>query len=156
MIPKINHLAVLIMALISAADLGAQQAFTWEQIKQKFETGNPTLKAAQASISEAQANEITAYLRPNPDFTMSADGTQLTPYQGVYRPFTGTQFSPSISYLHERDRKRELRRDSARESTRVSESTFADQTRTLLFTLRSAFVQTLQAKAVLDNAKQNL
>jgi outer membrane protein, heavy metal efflux system len=134
----------------------AQQSFTWEQIKEKFAAGNPTLKAAQLNIDESRAAEITAFLRPNPDFSLSADGTQLTPYAGVYRPFAGTQISPAMSYLHERQQKRELRRDQAKESTTIAESTYLDQERNLVFNLRSAFVQVLQAKAVLQNAKENL
>jgi len=145
-----------VLAGIPVATLSAQTAFTWLQIKDKFEAANPTLKAAQLNVDESRAAEITAYLRPNPDFTFSADGTQLTPYEGVYRPFTGTQFSPAISYLHERQHKRELRRDQAKESTAVAESTYQDQERGLVFTLRSAFVQTLQAKATLQNAQENL
>jgi cobalt-zinc-cadmium efflux system outer membrane protein len=133
-----------------------QQSFNWQQIKEKFEAGNPTLKAAQLNVDESRAAEITAYLRPNPDFTLSTDGTQLTRYGGIYRPFAGTQISPAISYLHERLNKRELRRDQAKQSTAVSESTYLDQERNLVFNLRSAFVQTLQAKAVLQNAKENL
>jgi cobalt-zinc-cadmium efflux system outer membrane protein len=148
--------AAIVLAGIPIATLSAQTAYTWQQIKDKFEAVNPTLKAAQLNIDESRAAEITAYLRPNPDLTLSADGTQLTPYEGVYRPFAGTQISPAISYLHEREHKRELRRDQAKESTAVTESTYRDQERGLLFTLRSAFVQTLQAKAVLQNAQENL
>jgi hypothetical protein len=81
----------IITAGIPIATLSAQTAFTWQQIKDKFEVANPTLKAAQLNIDESRAAEITAYLRPNPDFTVSADGSQLTPYEGVYRPFAGTQ-----------------------------------------------------------------
>jgi len=149
------RLAIMLVGM-PIATLPAQTAFTWQQIKDKFESVNPTLKAAQLNIDESRAAEITAYLRPNPDFTFSTDGTQLTPYQGIYRPFTGTQFSPAISYLHEREHKRELRRDQAKETTGVTQSTYQDQERNLVFTLRSAFVQTLQAKAVLENAKQNM
>ena len=134
----------------------AQTAFTWQQIKAKFEVANPTLKAAQLNIDEDHAAEITAYLRPNPDFTLSSDGTQITPYQGVWRPLAGTDISTSISYLHERRQKRELRLDSARETTQIAGSTYLDQERNLLFNLQSAFVQTLQAKAVLQNARENL
>ncbi len=134
----------------------AQTALTWQQIRDRFEAVNPTLKAAQLNIDESRANEITAYLRPNPDFGLSVDGTQLTPYEGVWRPFAGTQISPSISYLHERQHKRELRRDQAKEQTAVAESAYSDQERNLLFTLKSAFVNVLQAKAFLENAKQNL
>jgi cobalt-zinc-cadmium efflux system outer membrane protein len=137
-------------------NLPAQQAFTWQEIRQKFDAANPTLKAAQLSINESRAAEITAYLRPNPDFTFSTDGTQLSRYEGIYRPFSGTQFSPAVSYLHERQHKRELRRDQAKESTDIAESTYLDQERGLVFNLRSAFVQTLQAKAVLQNARENL
>jgi len=134
----------------------AQTAFTWQQIKNKFEVANPTLKAAQLSISESRAAEITAYLRPNPDFTFTADGFQLAPNQGVWQPTSGVLQTPGVSYLHERHHKRELRRDSARESTAIAQSTYSDQERSLLFSLRNAFVQLLQAKAVLQNARENL
>jgi cobalt-zinc-cadmium efflux system outer membrane protein len=62
----------------------------------------------------------------------------------------------SIGYLHEREHKRELRLASAKKTTDVAADTFSDQERVLLFNLRNAFVQTLQAKAVLQNAKENL
>jgi len=154
---RFQHSVIAVaFAAMPIATLSAQTAFTWQQIKNKFEAANPTLKAAQLNIDESRAAEITAYLRPNPDLTVSADGTQLTPYEGIYRPFAGTQISPAISYLHERRHKRELRRDQAKESTAVTESTYLDQERNLVFTLRSAFVQTLQAKAVLQNAQENL
>jgi cobalt-zinc-cadmium efflux system outer membrane protein len=134
----------------------AQQPLTWQQVKDRFEASNPTLKAAHFSIDESRDQEITAYLRPNPDLTVTSDGTQIAPNRGVWRPFQGTDFSPSVSYLHEREHKRELRRDSARASTAVAESQYNDQERSLLFNLRNAFVQVLQAKAVLANAKDNL
>jgi cobalt-zinc-cadmium efflux system outer membrane protein len=148
------RLAILTSGLLPSAC--AQTAFSWEQIKEKFEAANPTLKAARLNIDESRAAEITAYLRPNPDVGLAADGTQLTPYLGTYRPFAGTQISPSISYLHERQHKRELRRDQAKESTTIAETTYLDNERNLVFTLRSAFVQVLQAKAFLQNAKLNL
>jgi outer membrane protein, heavy metal efflux system len=134
----------------------AQTSLTWEQIKAKFETANPTLKANQLNIDESRAAEITAYLRPNPDFSLTADGFQITRNGGVWRPFSGVVETPGISYLHEREHKRELRRDQAKESTTVAESTYLDQERNLVFNLRNAFVQALQAKAVLENARDNL
>lgn len=134
----------------------AQQSFTWQQIQQKFEAANPTLQADQLNIDESKAQETTAYLRPNPNFSVSADGTQIAPYQGVWQPLAGTFIVPSISYLHERDHKRELRLASAQGATLIAESSHADLQRTLLFTLRSAFVSSLQAKAVLQLAKTDL
>jgi cobalt-zinc-cadmium efflux system outer membrane protein len=134
----------------------AQTPLTWQQVKDKFESANPTLKAARMNIDESRAAEITAYLRPNPDFSLTGDGLQLTPNQGIWRPLSGIVLTPGVSYLHERQHKRELRRDQAKESTTIAESTYLDQERGLVFTLRSAFVQTLQSKAVLQNAKENL
>ena len=133
-----------------------QQALTWEQVRDKFEAVNPTLKAAQINIEESRANEITAYLRPNPTFNFSTDGTQLVPHGGVWQPLLGTQYQPGVSYLHERRHKRELRLEAAKKATDIAGSQFKDQDRTLLSTLRGAFVLTLQQKAILALAKANL
>jgi cobalt-zinc-cadmium efflux system outer membrane protein len=133
-----------------------QQAFTWQQVRDKFEATNPTLKAAQLNIDESRANEITAYLRPNPDLSLLVDGTQPFPYQGVWQPLSGTFIVPGVSYLHERQHKRELRRESAQKATGIATSQSGDQDRTLLFTLRSAFVQVLQQKAILALSKADL
>jgi outer membrane protein, heavy metal efflux system len=147
---------VAVGVAIVATGGASAQTLNWQQIKEKFEAANPTLQAAQINIRESRAGEITAYLRPNPDFSFATDGTQLTPYGGYWRPFTGTQFTSSFSYLHERQHKRELRRDQARQNTTIAESTYLDQERGLIFNLHTAFVQTLQAKAVLQNARDNL
>ncbi|MGH9513194.1 MAG: TolC family protein [Terriglobales bacterium] len=138
------------------ATAAAQQVLTWEQVRAKFEQSNPTLLADEMNIEELRAQEITAYLRPNPDFTLAVDGTQIAPRNGVWRPFAGTFEYPGISYLHERQHKRELRLESAKKGTVIAESSHADLDRTLLFNLRSAFVSTLQAKSVLQLAKDNL
>jgi len=134
----------------------AQNALTWEQVKAKFEAVNPVLKADAANVEEMKAEEITAFLRPNPQFTMSADGTQIAPHNGVWTPFKGTTEQPNFSYLHEREHKRELRLESAKEGTEITQSQHVDLERNLVFGLRSAFVQTLQAKAVLQLAKADL
>jgi outer membrane protein, heavy metal efflux system len=147
---------VIVLAGMQIATLSAQTAFSWQQIMDKFESANPILKAAQLNIDESRAAEVTAFLRPNPDLTISADGFQISPNLGIWRPLSGVVETPALSYLHERQHKRELRRDQAKETTAVVESTYLDQKRGLVFNLRSAFVQTLQAKAVFENAKQNL
>jgi cobalt-zinc-cadmium efflux system outer membrane protein len=140
----------------SRLNAGAQQTLTWDQVRDRFEQNNPTLLANKLTIDESKADEITASLRPNPTFTLSADGTQIAPEKGVWRPFAGTFESPGISYLQERQHKRALRRESAQKATLIAESSYADLERTLLFNLRGAFVSTLQGKAVLQLAKDNL
>ena len=153
---KSVYFTIILLAAMPIVTLDAQTAFTWQQIEDKFKVTNPTLKAAQLNIDESRAGEITAYLRPNPDLTLSADGFQITRNLGIWRPFSGVVETPAFSYLHERDHKRELRRDQAKETTAVTESTYLDQERNLIFNLRNAFVQILQAKAVLENARENL
>src|SRR6202165_3614034 len=142
------------LLVVSAAH--AQSALSWGQVRERFRANNPNLAASRVAVDESKAQEITAYLRPNPDFPLSTDGTQLTPYQGVWRPFAGTQFSPSVSYLHERGHKRELRLESAQKTTAIAQLQQADLERNQVFNLRNSFVQALQAKAVLALAQENL
>ena len=134
----------------------AQEPFTWNQVKAKFEAANPTLKADEINVQEMKDEEITAYLRPNPTFTFSTDGTQVAPHGGVWQPLAGTQYQPNFSYLHERRHKRELRLESAKEGTQIAGSQHEDLQRNLIFNLRSVFIQTLQAKAVLQLAQADL
>ena len=143
--------------------VSAQNSLTWKQVREKFEAANPTLKAAQLGIDESRAEEVTAYLRPNPDASFGIDqinwfSKQSPPSGGAseYNPFAYAFPSGSLSYLHERRHKRELRLEAAKEGTAITESQYIDQERGLLFTLRGAFVQVLQAKAVLQNAQENL
>jgi cobalt-zinc-cadmium efflux system outer membrane protein len=144
------------LLMLTAAVAVAQQALTWEQVKAKFEAVSPVLKADAATVDEMKAEEMTAFLRPNPQFSLLADGTQIAPHDGAFTPFRGTYEEPSLSYLHERDHKRELRLKSAKEGTGITQSQHIDLERNLIFGLRSAFVQTLQAKAVLQLAKADL
>jgi outer membrane protein, heavy metal efflux system len=154
---------IFLIALGTAPGMVAQQAgqaparvWTWEQVKDSFELNNTTLQASRLNVDELKAQEITAHLRPNPDFTLSADGTQISPSHGRWTPFAGTLVSPSVSYLFERRNKRGLRFKAAKEGTAVGIAQQSDSERTLLFNLRSAFVGILQAKAVLRLAQDNL
>jgi cobalt-zinc-cadmium efflux system outer membrane protein len=146
-------------ALLSAAlaESGfAQRALTWQEIRDKFEAANPSLRAGQIGIDESRASETTAFLRPNPNLALLAD--QIDPFPGGpdHGAFAYLLPSATLTYLHERQHKRELRLESAQDATKIAVSGEADLERTLLFNLRTAFVQTLQEKAVLDLAKENL
>ncbi len=157
-------ISVMAALLVLAPRLSSAQqspALTWDQVKAKFEAANPALRADALGVDEMKAAEITAFLRPNPGVGLSSDGLQIAPHtlpgQGNHwLPLTGTQLVPSISYLHERERKRELRLQSAKEGTQIAQSEHIDLERNLLFNLRAAFVDTLQDKAVLDLARADL
>jgi cobalt-zinc-cadmium efflux system outer membrane protein len=148
-------LALAAAGAIVAGSARAQKALTWQEVRERFETANPTLRAARIGIDESHAQEVTAYLRPNPDLTTAFD--QFDPFTpGPYRPLTYALPLVSASYLHEREHKRELRLESAKKGTTIATSQLADQERTLLFSLHNSFVQALQAKTVLGVAQENL
>jgi len=154
---KFHNLRLFALLTVVASTASAQQqSYTWPQIRDKFQNANPTLLADALNIQESKADEITANLRPNPQFGFTLDGTQIAPHDGVWKPLAGTYEVPSISQLIERQHKRHLRLESARKNTLITESNHADLKRSLLFNLRSAFINVLQAKAVLQLAKDNL
>jgi cobalt-zinc-cadmium efflux system outer membrane protein len=145
-------LAVFIMNLWTQP-AAAQQSFTWQEVRDKFEAANPALRAGRIGIAESRAQEVTAYLRPNPQTSLTLDQVGNV---ASGNPFSGSTLIAGFSYLHERQNKRELRQESAQMGTGIAESSLADQERSLLFSLRNAFIQTLQAKSILDLAQQNL
>ncbi len=129
------RIATILAATFFVPASFAQTSLTWQQVKDQFESANPTLKAARMNIDESRVAEITAYLRPNPDVSLTLDGFQVTPNQGVWRPLSGVVETPGVSYLHERQHKRELRLGQTKESTTIAESTYLDQERGLVFNL---------------------
>ncbi|HZS53745.1 MAG TPA: TolC family protein, partial [Bryobacteraceae bacterium] len=131
------------------------RALTWQETENRFRANNPALLAGQVNIDESRADEITAYLRPNPEMTLGLD--QLTFFHNnPYRPLAYSYAYGSMNYLHERDHKRELRLVSAKQATAIAISTQADLERNLIFNLRDAFVRVLTAKAVRGVAQENL
>jgi outer membrane protein, heavy metal efflux system len=130
----------------------AQKPLTWDEVKQRFEANNPTLLAGEIGIDESKAQEVTAYLRPNPQASVGVDQIGNTTKQ----PFSAATLTASVSYLHERQHKRELRLESAQKATGIAVSGQSDLERNLIFNLRSAFVGTLQGKAILRVATDNL
>jgi len=147
--------SLMLSAFLASASF-AQRPLSWDEVRQRFEANNPLLQAGQLGVDESKANEITAFLRPNPTATFLAD--QIDPFPGgpSHSSLGFLLTSGTVNYLHERQHKRELRRESAQEATQVAVSSQSDLERTLLFMLRSAFVQALQGKAVLDLARENL
>ncbi len=143
---------------VPATRADAQTALTWPEIRTRFEASNPALQVDQLGVDELKAAEITAFLRPNPQCGVTVDqigNTASTPDQPA-NIFSAATLGTSCSYLYERQHKRELRRDSARGATAVAAATHGNLDRTLLFALRSAFVQALAAKAALAFARDNL
>jgi cobalt-zinc-cadmium efflux system outer membrane protein len=154
---SLRVLFIWLLLIVASGEIGlAQKALTWQEVRDKFEAANPTLRAGQIGIDESRAQEITASLRPNPNLTILAD--QIDPFNGgpSHGPFAYLLSSGTVSQLWERQHKRGLRLESAQKATAIATSGQADLERNLLFDLRGAFVQTLQEKAILTLAKENL
>jgi outer membrane protein, heavy metal efflux system len=153
----LTGLFIGLFLIVALGEIGfGQKARTWQEVRDKFEAANPTLRAGQIGIDESRAQEITANLRPNPNLTVLAD--QIDPFSGgpAHGPFSYLLAAGSMNYLWERQHKRGLRLESAQKATAVVTSGQADLERTLLFNLRGAFVETLQEKAILNLARENL
>jgi outer membrane protein, heavy metal efflux system len=140
-------------AAVCAAGQTAQVSMTWPEIRDRFRATNPTLQAGLLAVDESKAAETTAYLRPNPQWSLTLDQVGNTE---VGNPFSASNLYTAFSFPVERDHKRDLRRDSAERATGMATAAQADLERNLLFTLRSAFVQVLQAKAFRTLARDSL
>ena len=130
--------ALLAVSLCQAA-FAQPPSFTWDEIRDKFLLTNPTLQAQAQSIESSRASEITAGLRPNPQFQNDTSSATI----GIYQEF-------------EVAGKRPARLESARLGTSLARTDFANARRTLIFHLPQAFVAALLAKSDLDFAQKNL
>lgn len=149
------YAGLLLATVCTAQSVIPSRAISWQEAQNQFRANNLELLAGKVTIAEARADEITAFVRPNPDLTFGWD--QLTPFQGnPYRPLAQSYIYGSVDYLHEREHKRELRLASAQKQTAIATSAQADLERNLLFNLRDAFVRVMQAKAVVGLTKENL
>jgi cobalt-zinc-cadmium efflux system outer membrane protein len=152
----VTKFGIGLLIALSATSAFSQKALTWQEVRDRFEAANPTLRAGQIGIDESRAQEITANLRPNPNLTILTD--QIDPFNGgpPHGAFAYFLASGTISQLWERQHKRGLRLESAQKATAITTSAQADLERNLLFNLRGAFVQVLQEKAILNLARENL
>jgi outer membrane protein, heavy metal efflux system len=156
--------AVFLLALTAgSAASSAQQApplsrVDLEQAIQLAIKHNHALKAAENTIQQSQAQEITAAIRPNPVFT----------YDDLFIPIFSpgqlnnstldniTEFDLGFSYTFERGHKRQARMDAARDATAVTRSQVKDNERSLIFGVAQQFVNVLLAKANLELANKDL
>ncbi|MES1257994.1 MAG: TolC family protein [Acidobacteriota bacterium] len=115
---------------------------------------NQSLRAQRLNIDQSRAQEVTAYLKPNPTFSTIVDTIP------IFSPSTirfNTQiYSEVLSYTVERGGKREKRAVVARDNTQAAAQNVSDNERTLRFQVVQAFVGVLLAKSVLQLAQEDL
>src|ERR1700722_3860146 len=100
---------------------------------------NHTLQAESSTILQAQAEETTANLRPNPTLSWDAQFLPLfQPTQAGSNYFDKkAQFVIALSYLFEIGTKRQHRLQAAQDTTAQTKSQVADNERALTFLVAS-------------------
>src|SRR5579875_3220508 len=94
------YIGLLLVAGSMAQTAAPPHPLTWQETEARFRANNPALLAGQVTIDESRADEITAYLRPNPDMSFGLD--QITPFNGsTFRPLWQSYAYGVVSYLHE-------------------------------------------------------
>src|SRR5476651_727373 len=119
---------------------------------------NHQLRAQRLNVDLAKADEITAALRPNPNFVSTNELFPVfNPSQLTWDNFVNNQnFVQSVTYLFERGGKREKRTQVAQDTTDVASKTATDAGRQLAFQTEQAFIGVLLANSTLDLARENL
>jgi cobalt-zinc-cadmium efflux system outer membrane protein len=151
---RLRRALALVPLFVATSRARAASPMTWEEATARFQRNNPSLIAQRSLIDETRANEITAGLRPNPQVSLTVDQWHLFRTNPL-RPFGSSQTIGSVTELMERRNKRGLRVESAQLATSMVSTDTEDLGRQLLFNLRDAFVRLLEAKSVLELAREN-
>src|SRR5262245_19546043 len=106
---------VSIVSVATAAAAGPP--LHWTDGRDRFRATNPTVQAGHIGVDESKAAEITSYLRPNPQWSLTLDQIGNTQDGSL---LSAANVLTAVSYLREREGKRELRRDSARGATAIA------------------------------------
>jgi outer membrane protein, heavy metal efflux system len=119
---------------------------------------NHNLLAAQSTIQQSKAEEITANLRPNPVLLGDALFVPFFQPSDFNSDFisNSAEFDLGVSYLLERGNKRQHRLEAAKDQTAVTTSEVADNERTLTFNVTQDFINVELAESTLDLAQQDL
>jgi outer membrane protein, heavy metal efflux system len=140
---------------------------TLEQAVQMALQHNHNILAARTTVRQAEAEETTANLRPNPslftdwEYLPLGSPAKQNPelYNGVSTAdylHNNSEADLGLSYLVERGKKRQHRLQAAKDVTAQTRSLVADNERSLTFSVASAFVGVQLAESTLDFAQQDL
>jgi len=159
---RVLRFSALVAVLLGVAGLAVAQSvqspirITLDQAIRLALAHNHALLAARTTISQSQAEEITANLRPNPVFGADVVGLPQEPSDFTADNINQAEFDIGVGYLFERGKKRQHRLKAAQDLTAVTKSTVADNERTLTFAVAAQFTNVLLAESSLDFARQDL
>ena len=156
-VKNMRWLMAIAYAVCLARPCDAQEILTVDQAVTAAIDHNLNLFAAKSNLTIAEAQMLTARLRPNPVLSASADsldwiGTTFTEANGL----GPSQYSFRLDVPFERGDKRALRIQTASFAKEIAGAEFADAVRRLRLDVMLACIDVLEAKAKLQLARDNL
>src|SRR5450755_1199494 len=154
--PSIGCAALACVCLANPAF--GQVKITHDEAIQMALHHNHSLLPARSTIQQNEAQEITANLRPNPNFFVDWEYLPLVSPNGSVRSYLAdsTEGDIGLSYLFERGKKRQHRLQAAKDATAVTRSQVADNERSLTFQVATLFVNAQLAESTLELAREDL
>ncbi|MFD2570138.1 TolC family protein [Spirosoma soli] len=159
--------SLYLLLFISGLSLTAsgQASLTLRQTLQLVRTNSPVLRVEQLNINAAQADQVTANLRPNPVLNnqtlFQLNQVPATPVSDAVGPFSRQRRQFWLQATKEFDvfNKRQYRNRFAEASTNVAVRSVAETERGLLFDAANRFLDAWYARiqlALLQRAKANV
>jgi cobalt-zinc-cadmium efflux system outer membrane protein len=150
-------LAIACCAICCAQPCEAQDTLSVAQAVNAAIDHNLNLLAAKSNLTIAEAQLLTARLRPNPVLSATADsldwlGTGFSVANGL----GPSQYSLRVDMPFERGGKRALRMQTASYEKEIADAQFQDAVRRLRLDVMLACIDVLEAKAKLQLARDNL
>ncbi len=151
--------ALLAGALVSQAfgQSAPPMSITLDEAVQMALQHNHNQLAMITTISQAEAEETTANLRPNPSLFADWEYLPLNRSgQNAQYLHDSTEGDLGLSYLFERGKKRQHRLQAAKDITAQTRSLVADNARGLTFSVASLFLNVQLAESTLELAEKDL
>lgn len=140
-----------------AAQFRQPRVVTVSQAVQEAVDKNLNLLAERYNVSIAEAQIVTARLRPNPILIIAAGNLDLLGTGFDLENFAGPpEYSVGTDWIIERGGKRRRRIEVAENARQVAQWRLLNAARTLALDVRNAFVEALLAKENLALAEENL
>jgi cobalt-zinc-cadmium efflux system outer membrane protein len=133
---------------------GPPDGLTLEQAIDRLVRYNPDLRAKAYEIPQARADEITANLRGNPFYFLSASSIPYAPYSPA-RP-GGNGYSATLVQPVDVNHKRAARTAAARAARNVLEAQYQDAVRLAIGDLYNAFVDVMVARETIRYTEASL
>jgi cobalt-zinc-cadmium efflux system outer membrane protein len=163
-------LAALLASALTHPALGqatGTSRLTLDEAIQMALQHNHNLLAARTTIPQAEAEETTANLRPNPslfaDWEYLPLGSPAHQNPNIYGGHStsdylhdNTEGDIGLSYLLERGKKRQHRLQAAKDITAQTRSLVTDNERGLTFSVASLFVSVQLAQSTIELAEKDL